>query len=64
MTESNKVERMLVVDALRGFALAGIVVAHMYEQFIAAPRPAGGWGGYARPWRPDHWRRCLDSGVR
>jgi uncharacterized protein len=44
MTESNKVERMQVVDALRGFALAGIVVAHMYEQFIAAPRPAGGWG--------------------
>lgn len=44
MTEPNKIERMQVVDALRGFALAGIVVAHMYEQFIAAPRPAGGWG--------------------
>jgi uncharacterized protein len=43
VTETIKTERMLVVDALRGFALAGIVVAHMYEQFTAAPRPTGGW---------------------
>lgn len=44
MTEMIKAERMQVVDALRGFALAGIVIAHMYEQFIAAPRPtSGGW---------------------
>lgn len=44
MNEITKAERMQVVDALRGFALAGIVIAHMYEQFIAAPRPTGGWG--------------------
>ncbi len=35
--------RIDAVDALRGFALAGIVFAHMIEQFIAAPRPAEGW---------------------
>ncbi|HET9053981.1 MAG TPA: hypothetical protein VFM90_07405, partial [Cyclobacteriaceae bacterium] len=37
-------ERLHVVDALRGFALAGITVAHMLEQFIVAPRPTEGWG--------------------
>ena len=36
---NNRIE---AVDALRGFALAGIVFAHMIEQFIAAPRP-GSW---------------------
>jgi len=35
--------RVDAVDALRGFALAGIVFAHMIEQFIAGPRPADGW---------------------
>lgn len=44
MQTINNNERLQVVDALRGFALAGIVVAHMLEQFIAAPRPAEGWG--------------------
>ena len=33
---NNRIE---AVDALRGFALAGIVFAHMIEQFIGAPRP-------------------------
>lgn len=36
-------DRLGAVDALRGFALAGIVVAHMIEQFIGAPRPTQGW---------------------
>lgn len=37
--------RIHAVDALRGFALAGITIAHMLEQFIAAPRPQGEvWG--------------------
>lgn len=36
--------RIDAVDAMRGFALAGIVFAHMLEQYIAAPRPAEGWG--------------------
>jgi len=31
--------RIEAVDALRGFALAGIVFAHMIEQFLGAPRP-------------------------
>ena len=43
MMDIRKTERLQVVDALRGFALAGIVIAHMYEQFTAAPRPVGGW---------------------
>ena len=33
---NNRIE---AVDALRGFALAGIVFAHMIEQFLGAPRP-------------------------
>lgn len=36
--------RIDAVDALRGFALTGIVFAHMLEQYIAAPRPAEVWG--------------------
>jgi len=35
--------RIDAVDALRGFALAGIVFAHMIEQFIAAMRPVDAW---------------------
>jgi len=33
------IKRIDAVDALRGFALAGIVFAHMIEQFLGAPRP-------------------------
>lgn len=33
--------RIEVIDALRGFALAGIVLVHMVEQFLAAPAPEG-----------------------
>jgi uncharacterized protein len=43
MQTSRPVNRIDAVDALRGFALAGIVFAHMIEQFLAAPRPAEGW---------------------
>ncbi|MEM1336391.1 MAG: DUF418 domain-containing protein [Bacteroidota bacterium] len=32
-------ERIDIIDALRGFALAGIVFTHMLENFIAAPMP-------------------------
>ena len=32
-------ERIGIIDALRGFALAGIVFTHMLENFIAAPTP-------------------------
>jgi uncharacterized protein len=34
-------DRLDVVDALRGFALLGIVIVHFIEQFYAGPPPAG-----------------------
>jgi uncharacterized protein len=34
--------RIVAVDALRGFALLGIVIVHMVEQYLAAP-PPGAW---------------------
>ncbi len=34
-------KRIEIVDALRGFALAGIVIVHMVENYIAAPFPEG-----------------------
>jgi len=34
-----KTERIQIIDALRGFALAGIVVCHVVENFIAGPAP-------------------------
>lgn len=33
-------KRIQVVDALRGFSLAGIVIVHMVENYIGAPPPA------------------------
>jgi uncharacterized protein len=33
--------RIEAIDALRGFALAGIVLVHMVEQYLAAPAPEG-----------------------
>ncbi|HEY7884073.1 MAG TPA: DUF418 domain-containing protein [Cellvibrionaceae bacterium] len=37
--QSHNNNRIHAVDALRGFALAGITLAHMLEQFIASARP-------------------------
>lgn len=34
-------DRIHIIDAFRGFALAGIVIVHFTEQFIAAPPPEG-----------------------
>jgi uncharacterized protein len=34
-------ERIQSIDAFRGFALAGIAIAHMMEQYYGAPPPAG-----------------------
>lgn len=31
--------RIEAVDALRGFALLGILIVHMVEQYLAAPPP-------------------------
>jgi uncharacterized membrane protein len=32
-------DRIAVIDALRGFALVGIIVAHCAEQYLAGPTP-------------------------
>lgn len=33
--------RIISIDALRGFALAGVALVHMTEQYIAGPHPEG-----------------------
>ncbi len=33
--------RIVSIDALRGFALAGVALVHMVEQYIAGPHPEG-----------------------
>jgi uncharacterized protein len=33
--------RILLIDALRGFALAGVALAHITEQYLAGPPPPG-----------------------
>ena len=35
----SKPDRIEMIDALRGFALAGIVIVHIVEQYAAAPLP-------------------------
>ena len=37
--QSAPSERIEIIDALRGFSLAGIVFAHLLENFVAAPMP-------------------------
>ncbi|NER11243.1 uncharacterized protein SAMN06265375_103406 [Muriicola jejuensis] len=39
MTAIQKSSRIDIIDALRGFALAGIVIVHMVENYVAAPVP-------------------------
>jgi len=41
MTTVIKAPRINSIDALRGFALAGVVLVHMVEQYIAGPAPEG-----------------------
>ena len=38
LTEKN---RITAIDSLRGFALAGVALVHMTEQYIAGPQPDG-----------------------
>lgn len=40
LTPDTSQQRITIVDALRGFALLGIVLAHFTEQFYAGPPPA------------------------
>ena len=35
----EKKQRFEIIDALRGFALAGIVIVHMVENYVGAPVP-------------------------
>ena len=37
--DSSSFKRIEIIDALRGFSLAGIVFCHMLENFVAAPMP-------------------------
>ncbi len=39
MTQDQKSSRIDIIDALRGFSLAGIVIVHMVENYVAAPVP-------------------------
>ena len=41
MTSTKELKRIHSVDALRGFALAGVALVHMVEQYIAGPTPEG-----------------------
>ena len=41
MTSENKSSRIIIIDSLRGFALAGVAIAHVLEQYLAGPPPPG-----------------------
>ncbi|MBT8237318.1 MAG: hypothetical protein KJN65_01615, partial [Croceitalea sp.] len=36
---NSQFKRIEIIDALRGFSLAGIVFAHFLENFVAGPLP-------------------------
>jgi len=38
-TQNDKLDRIAVIDALRGFSLIGIIVAHCANQYLAGPTP-------------------------
>ena len=39
LNQNNK--RLVLVDAIRGFALAGVCLVHMTEQYLGGPTPEG-----------------------
>ena len=41
MTNTVETKRIISIDSLRGFALAGVVLVHIVEQYIAGPWPDG-----------------------
>lgn len=41
METSSTGNRIVIIDALRGFSLAGIVIVHMVENYLGAPAPEG-----------------------
>ena len=48
-----KPDRITIIDALRGFALAGIVIVHIVEQYAGAPLPSEAMESTRLGW-PDH----------
>ena len=53
MTEVKSNNRIVIIDALRGFSLAGIVIVHMVENYVGAPYPEGAMDA-ARAGIPDY----------
>ncbi|MEL6356895.1 MAG: DUF418 domain-containing protein, partial [Bacteroidota bacterium] len=41
MEHLNKPPRIVIIDSLRGFALAGVALVHVTEQYLAGPAPEG-----------------------
>ncbi len=41
MNKLQRTPRIDIIDALRGFSLAGIVIVHMVENYVGAPVPEG-----------------------
>lgn len=41
METARTKDRIVIIDALRGFSLAGIVIVHMVENYLGAPAPEG-----------------------
>lgn len=41
METTPPIKRIVIIDALRGFALAGVAIAHILEQYVAGPNPEG-----------------------
>ena len=41
METKKAANRIVIIDALRGFSLAGIVIVHMVENYLGAPAPEG-----------------------
>ncbi|MFY0687006.1 MAG: DUF418 domain-containing protein [Cyclobacteriaceae bacterium] len=52
MTNQITSPRLHMVDALRGFSLAGVALVHMTEQYVAGPQPEGFMSGINSI--PDH----------
>ncbi len=53
MSDLKTNNRILIIDALRGFSLAGIVIVHMVENYVGAPVPEGAMDA-ARAGIPDY----------
>ncbi|MEM6628326.1 MAG: DUF418 domain-containing protein [Bacteroidota bacterium] len=50
MNSTTTSTRIFAIDALRGFALAGVAIVHMGEQYIGGPTPEGVMEGISYSW--------------